>query len=259
MKKVNGFDIVFEAVYNGVTKTKNYNLVLECKDSTELLTFFLQHLLDINNYFNLYKHAFIPAANKSVALTKNEYAHSRYKDLINAKGLDLKENLYETIRLGYVGLFHKIEGYTKDIRKNNSLIKRAYEIEGDFDIVSYMQKKLGVDFLNPVLVSKLNKIRIISNAVKHNNGFPQVAQRDTDDIKKYIANQTMNSKINIEPDILLQDIKSVIEYFTDVNVIVNVFVLLYLSDGYDLKETELEIKKRKLIDTYSRLVGLYCS
>src|SRR5688572_1150617 len=96
-KSLNGFDGIFEAVFNAITKTKNYHLVIESKDSTELLTFFLQHILDINNYHTLYKHSFIPAANKSVFVTKTQYAQSKYKALINATQLDLKENLYETV------------------------------------------------------------------------------------------------------------------------------------------------------------------
>jgi hypothetical protein len=106
-KTLNGFDRVFEAVFDAITKTKNYHLVIESKDSTELLTFFLRHILDITNYLNLYKHSFIPAANKSVFLTKTQYAQSKYKAMINATQLDLKENLYATVGLGYVGLAHK--------------------------------------------------------------------------------------------------------------------------------------------------------
>ncbi len=256
--KQNGFDSVFESVYNSIVKTKNYHLVLDDRVSTELLTFFLQNILDINNYYLLYKNSFIPAANKSVSLTKAQYRQSKYRALINASNLDLKENLFETIRLGYVGLFHKIEGFTKGIRKNNSLLIQAYDLDNEFNLSDYLNSVFDVDFLNPVNVHELNKIRVISNAVKHNNGFLQSAKNTRDDILNYIPNISLSEKICLETPDFLTDIKTIIDYFQHVNTIVNVFTMIYITEREGVLVGDFEEKKKVVVENYRKLVRLYC-
>lgn len=256
-KTVNGFDNIFEAVFNAIIKTKNYHLVIDSKETTELLTFFLQHILDINNYHILYKHSFIPAANKSVFITKAQYAQSKYKSMINATQLDLKENLYETVRLGYVGLAHKVEGFTKAVRRSNELIKKAYEIELDYDVVEYIKRFVGVDFLNPIEIRSLNKIRIISNAVKHNSGYAQKPEREKDDLKKYISYLDTGDKINIEPELFLLDIQSTIQYFNTVNLVVNALTAFSLLDDPENLADDIKMKKQVMIDHFKKMVGLY--
>jgi hypothetical protein len=105
-----------------------------------------------------------------------------------------------------LGLLIKVEGFTKAVRKNNEVIKKAYEIEVEYDIAEYIKRIVGVDFLNPASITSLNKIRIISNAVKHNNGYPQNTEKEKDDIKKYIPYLNTGGKINIEPELFLLDI-----------------------------------------------------
>lgn len=177
--------------------------------------------------------------------------------MINATQLDLKENLYETVRLGYVGLAYKVEGFTKAIRKNNELIKKAYEIEFEYDVVDYIKRIVGVDFLNPIEIRSLNKIRIISNAVKHNSGYPQKPEREKDDIKKYIPYLDTRGKINIEPELFLLDIQSTIQYFNTVNIVVNALTALSLLNDPENETDDIKSKKEVMIDHFKKMVALY--
>ncbi|RJE72622.1 hypothetical protein [Reichenbachiella sp. MSK19-1] len=233
-------------------------MVLESPEAMRMWTYFTQHILDINNFHILYKTEFIPAANKTVALVKNDFIKSKYKSLINATDIDLKESLYETIRFGYVGLFHKIEGFTKGIKRNNNLLIDAYEIEGDFKLADYLEDILSIDFLNPINIPSLNKIRIISNAVKHNNGYPQIADKEKDDIKKYMSWIDMNSKINIESKSFLIDIKSTIQYFEFVNTLIHTFSLLYVMfESEDIVDDNSREMRDDIINKFKKGVDLY--
>lgn len=255
----NSIDNIFEAVFNAITNVKNHKMVLESPEAMKLWTFFTQHILDINNFQTLYKTAFIPAANKTVTLVKNDFTNSKYKSLINATEIDLKESLYETIRLGYVGLSHKIEGFTKGIKRNNDLFVEAYEIDGDFKLANYLEANLSVDFLNPLNIPSLNKIRIISNAVKHNNGYPQIADKEKDDIKNHINWIDMNSKINIDSNSFLLDIKSTIQYFEFVNTLVNTFSLLFVMfDDEDIvADGNSRVTRDDVINKFKEVVNRY--
>ena len=257
-KRINSIDNIFEAIFNAITNVKNHHKVLESPEAMKMWTYFTQHILDINNFHILYKTAFIPAANKTVALVKNDFSKSKYRSLINTSEFDLKESLYETIRLGYVGLFHKIEGFTKGIKRNNALLINAYEMKGDFILEDYLADMLSVDFLNPINVPSLNKIRIISNAVKHNNGYPQIADKERDDIKNHMNWIDMSSKINIDPKSFLSDIKSTIQYFEFVNTMVHSSSLLYVMfEDEDIADENSRELRDNFVCKFKNVVNLY--
>ncbi|MEO0553410.1 MAG: hypothetical protein AAF149_09440 [Bacteroidota bacterium] len=258
-KKVqNSIDNIFQEIFTSITSVKNYELALENNEAVELLTFFTQHILDISNYHILYKATFIPAANKTVARVKREYLNSKYKQFISAGEIDLKESLYETIRLGYVGLSHKIEGFTKGIKRNNALLKKAYEIEGDFVLTDYLLDTLSIDLLNPINVPRLNKVRIISNAVKHNNGYPQMSNKEKDNIKIHMSWLDMDSKINIDPKNFINDIKFTIDFFEFVNRLVHTFTMLYITHQNVGTVSDKSLSMRaELITKFKTVVNLY--
>lgn len=137
------------------------------------------------------------------------------------------------------------------------MIKKAYEIEYEYDVVDYIKRIVGVDFLNPIEIRSLNKIRIISNAVKHNSGYPQKPEREKDDIKKYIPYLNTCGKINIEPELFLLDIQSTIQYFNTVNLVVNTLTALSLLDDLENETDDIKSKKEVMIDHFKKIVALY--
>ena len=107
---------------NEFSKIPNFDLTQTDADANRLFNFIITRFSDIQDYKTLYQRYFIPSTNKALVDTKKELKTSFYKKILNISDSQLKENYHDTIRLGYVGLFHKVENYVKDLLKEANLL-----------------------------------------------------------------------------------------------------------------------------------------
>ncbi|MFZ1677922.1 MAG: hypothetical protein WAT91_11645, partial [Saprospiraceae bacterium] len=144
---------------------------------------------------------------RAIALDKRDLQKSRHKDLIKLNQIEFDETLYDTIRVSYVGLFHKFENYINDVilipelifgdfgEINDGFYKWAREIF-EFDIKDWRQFKL------------IHIINWICNCVKHKDGFP------TKDLKPIgYENLDQYQRIRIKPDEFKRDCEALIEFY----------------------------------------------
>lgn len=173
MKKQNSYDILMEKLTTEFSNIPNFGLTQTNEDVRKLFNITSYRMAEIVSYKNLVCSNFVPSVNKAIFDSKKEYRESKYKHLINIDEVDFSETLHETIRLSYVGLFHKIENFVNDvIVMTNALMKIGDEEKQETDIMKWTKEHFGFrikDWNDNIFFYKINWI---SNCVKHYDGFP---------------------------------------------------------------------------------------
>ena len=125
-KKQNSFDVLVENLINEFSKIKNFNLLSEDERGKEMLNFVTYWMSEISSLKTLYANTFLPGVNKDIADSINQMKASKYKSYFSIDKDIIKELYYDTIRLGYVQLFHKLENFNKElIRMSNLLFSKG--------------------------------------------------------------------------------------------------------------------------------------
>jgi hypothetical protein len=174
-KKSNRFDLLIDSLNIEFSKIPNdINLLQSDPKGKELFIFAIKRILEIQSFKQLFLKYYIPASQKSAADVLNEIQKSKNKNLIVLTQEDLKENLYETVRLGYVGLYHKYENY------RNELIDKAEDLFGDVNqdntslkLKEFSERVFNFKIRNPNYSKTIERINWICNCVKHTDGYPK--------------------------------------------------------------------------------------
>jgi hypothetical protein len=174
-KKSNRFDLLIDSLNIEFSKIPNdINLLQSDPKGKELFIFAIKRIFEIQSFKQLFLKYYIPASQKSAADVLNEIQKSKNKNLIVLTQEDLKENLYETVRLGYVGLYHKYENY------RNELIDKAEDLFGDVNqdntslkLKEFSERVFNFKIRNPNYSKTIERINWICNCVKHTDGYPK--------------------------------------------------------------------------------------
>jgi Holliday junction resolvase RusA-like endonuclease len=174
MKKQNSIDLLVENLASEFSKIKNFELTQDDPLGNKVFTFVVKHASELTSFKNLFVHYYLPASLKSSQDYTRELKFSKYKHLIKIDTDELKENYYETIRLGYVGAFHKYETYIKNISSlMDDFFLHLFD-EGNYqNIESYLKENFDIELrktINKFYASE--KINWIANCVKHYDGYP---------------------------------------------------------------------------------------
>jgi len=202
--KYNPIDLLIERLSENFAKVKDFDKLQDSEEGKRLFDLIIKSTTEMENFQALFLNYYIPSANKSIADSWSQVSKSKYKHLLNISKDELKENLYETIRLGYVGLFHKYESYLKSlVNATNFLLKEINEENNLLSIEEYCKKEFNIDiFKSHDRFTITKRINYISNCVKHRDGFP---------IKEPIHPDFIHSKpdkkIRIEKEIFRIDIE----------------------------------------------------
>ncbi len=113
----------------------------------------------------------------------------------------MKENYNETIRLGYIALYHKFENF------NNVLIK---EVDNHFEEIyekkesfkAFAKRELQVDKW-PKISKDIERIGWICNSIKHTDGFPKLP------VDPAFKDHPRDKKLVFSKDDLMNDIDKV--------------------------------------------------
>ena len=246
MKKArkNSLDQLINNLTVEFSKIPNFDLTQTDKDSNRLFNFIIAKFSEIQDFKTLYQRYFIPSTNKAIVDAKKELRTSFYKKILNVTDAQLKENYYDTIRLGYVGLFHKTENFTKDLLTEANLLFNNGRT-GEESIEKFYKKEYDFKFNNWYSDICIHKINWISNCVKHYDGYPIKEPK-----YKYLEHLPESEKIKIEHK----------EFYKDIEYVANTFYQFKLSQILSLavfKMSSDEINKdsltKELKEKYSEL------
>ena len=140
MKKNNKYDLLIDSLANEFSKIKNFNLTQEDEIGKKLFNFIIKRIGEIHSFKTLFSQYYLPAASKSVVDSLNEISKSKYKNVLQISKEELKENYYETIRLAYVGMFHKYENYMEDLIFHTELLY-SDSYTSEISLTQYMKNR----------------------------------------------------------------------------------------------------------------------
>lgn len=170
-KKQNQFDSLVENLVQEFTKIPNFDLTQTDEIANKLFNKITFRISDITAYKDLVCSHFIPATNKAIFNSKMDFQKSQYKHYLKTDNIDFKETLHDTIRLSYVGLFHKLENYVNDIVQMANLILDDNE-NSKISIEKWAKDEFDFSLKNWRQFKTTFKINWIANCVKHKDGFP---------------------------------------------------------------------------------------
>ena len=245
MKKLNKYDNLIEKLSAEFSKIKNFHLTQDDEKGKKIFTFLIKRLAEIYSFKTLFTHYYLPAASKSVIDDLNELSKSKYKHLIQISREELKENYYETIRLAYIGMFHKYENYLDDLIIHAELLISELD-ESEVSLTKYVEQNFQhkiKDWKSSPTISRLNWI---SNCNKHYDGYP----RKTPKHSSYL-HLPDNEKMKFTKDDFIRDIDMLISHYTLSLQTVFIFAMHKIAfDGktFEIDEfTDIELNQ-KLID-----------
>ena len=169
-KNKNEFDALIDNLLQEFSKIPNFDLALLDKSGKSIFDIVGFRMFELHAYRDLVCNSFIPATNKSISDAKSEWFNSKYKTKINISNDDFSETLYETIRLGYVGLFHKLENFVNDVIQIPQLI--LSDLIEPSSVATWAKEKFKFDIKDWQQFYITHKIIWICNCVKHKDGFP---------------------------------------------------------------------------------------
>jgi hypothetical protein len=175
VKKQNRYDIFIDNLSQEFSKINNFQLTQEEGNGKTVFNFVIKRIAEINSLKSLFVNYYLPAASKAVIDDLNEIQKSKYRYLISLSKEDLKENYYKTIRLGYIGMFHKYENYIDDLISKSELLISDLN-ENGLSLGKYCELHFNYkikDWRNSPTISRLNWISICN---KHYDGFPYKLQ-----------------------------------------------------------------------------------
>lgn len=210
MKKkhpLNKFDTLVDKLVQEFIKIPNFDLTSTDELGRKVFNIVTFRISDVISYKELVCHHFIPATNKAIFDSQRDFNNSKYKFLLHSKDLDFKETLYDTVRLAYVGLFHKLENYINDVIQLPDLIfGELYETKGT--VAKWAKEKFNFDIKDWQQFYITHKINWICNCVKHKDGLPIKLPKP--DRFKY---EDETQRIQITPDEFKKDCELLIEFY----------------------------------------------
>jgi len=244
--KTNNLDSLIENLVTEFLKIPNFELTQTNSDANRIFNLVLRKFSEIQDFKTLFLNYYIPSSNKAIVETKREINSSHYKNLINISGEQLKENLYDIIRLGYVGLFHKIESFVNDVLKEaNNLFREIDVNEDNISIEEYFKTHYNFKFNNWKRDSNIEKINWISNCVKHYDGFPRKEPKS-----KYFKDWPENEKLKITVEEFKEDIDYVINSFLKLTLAQIMSFGLYKMTMTSINAEEMTEEIRKTLNDF---------
>jgi hypothetical protein len=151
----NELDRVILAMATEFSKIDNYEKVQQDEDLHRVHSFVAIGMSGIHDAVSMVVRDFIPAANKTVVRTRTLMQQSMFKNILNAINIDVNSTQQETIRLGYVFVFHKFEVFV------NGLLEVMDSVDTKFNFDPNQWFKNEAVYL----------VNFISNCSKHQDGL----------------------------------------------------------------------------------------
>lgn len=173
MKKINPngnpLDRQIEVFATEFAKIPDFKKKMEDKDLNEVHSFVAISMVTMRSYTELVIQSFIPAVDRQIEETKRYIKSSKYKSVLSIINHDFNRIKFDTIRNGYVTLFHKYETFVKDLLK---LYDRVLPAEGDSpeSFERYCKRRFKFDAQEWYRYPSVHRVNFVSNCAKHWDG-----------------------------------------------------------------------------------------
>ncbi len=243
--KIKNIDNYFDKFIDEFMKIPNIELIKTDEYAKIQHKFLIDEFSSLYDIKILFLEHYIPAAKKHVENSKKEYRKSKYYSDIKKLLHYVDESYYETIRLGYVALFHRYESFIHNLLKVNiKIYELPFKDEKEFD--KYLKEEIKFNlFRNYRIIKPLHEINWICNSVKHCDGYPNPKNKPNS-CKKI----PINEKLKISEDTLKKHFDSMEGIYQLLLQIINPFAF-----SYPLPKTEnnkLKIKITKFIELVNK-------
>ncbi|MBL7720242.1 MAG: hypothetical protein JNL72_15505 [Flavipsychrobacter sp.] len=113
--------------------------------------------------------SFLPAVERKIEETKRYIRTSKYKGALNQVTHDFNKSKFDTIRYGYVTLFHKYEVFVKDLLE---MYDKFLPASGDNPepFERYCKRRFKFDAKKWYRFPSVHKVNFVSNCTKHQDG-----------------------------------------------------------------------------------------
>lgn len=240
MAKINSFDDLVDRIIGALGKVENFHLMAEGEHGQKFLKLSVIRQAEIRDFKILFVSHFIPKASQLYVETRNAVMKSKYKNTVHITEDQMKENVYETIRLGYVGMFHKYEAYVTDLIECGELIIEEMSSR-EISLEDYVFKKFGhqiskekgkYDF--PII----QKLNWICNSIKHCDGCPYPKYKPIE-----FQHLPADERLKFTKDDFIRDIDMLIDhYLMKMKIVIN----LAMYKGFFEKERETDFPEKVL-------------
>lgn len=210
MAKVNLLDQMIDSLVIAFQKVENFEMMSHGEHGNKMLNLSVVRQGEIKAFKQMFVSYFIPKASELYVQSKNYLAKSKYKNVISITDEQLKENVYETIRLGYVGMFHKYEAYVTDLIECAELVisemnNKETSIEDfTFKKFSHQISKEKGKYDKPII----QKLNWICNSIKHCDGRPYPKFKPSE-----FEKLPDNERLKFTKDDFIRDIDLLIEHY----------------------------------------------
>ena len=203
----NKFDIFVDKLIEGFLQLPNFDLTQKDELAHRLFNIISYKIADISSYKELVIKNFIPATNKAIHDAKRDIENSKYKQYLDIKQIDFKDTLYDTIRLSYVGVFHKLENYVNEISSvTEELFEGLHNSENTLN--SWTKEHFNFNVKDWQQFDIVHKINWVSNCVIHRDSYPTKNPKP-----KGYENANEEEKIKISVKEFEDDCKLIIPFF----------------------------------------------
>jgi hypothetical protein len=163
----NELDRVILAMATEFSKIDNYEKVQQDEDLHRVHSYVAIGMSGIHDAVWMVVRDFIPAANKTVVRTRTLMQQSMFKDILNAINIDVNSTQQETIRLGYVFVFHKFEVFVNGLLE----VMDSVDTEAKVPLLEYCKTKFNFDPNQWFKNEAVYLVNFISNCSKHQDGL----------------------------------------------------------------------------------------
>lgn len=205
--KVNKFDQLVESLVEAFLKIPNFDLTQHDEEAKKAFNTVSFRIADVSSYKELICSHVIPATNKAIYDSRQLFLQSKYKTILNVQGLEFNETLYDTVRLAYVGLFHKIESFVNDIIQ---MVDMLYKTENSSSqtIAQWVKARYNLDFKDWQQNGIIYKINWVCNCVKHKDGFPLKEPKPLS-----FRHLPDNERIQLKPEEFKKDCELLLKFY----------------------------------------------
>lgn len=219
-KPLSKFDLLVEHLIHEFTKIPNIDLLQKDEAANSLFNMMALRVADASSYKELVCAHFIPAVNKAITLSKQDFRQSKYGFLLDPKNLDFDETLYDTIRLAYVGLFHKLENYINELMTIPEKLYPDFQ-SSDMTVEKWVQERYNFKIRDWKRYFITDKINWICNCVKHYDGYPKKYPKPEGFI---LCNE--NEKLKLSPVDFKNDCEMLLHFYP---IFFNTIMLMSLA------------------------------
>lgn len=246
--RLNKYDAFVENLIKEFAKIPNLHLTSTDETGRNIFNLFTVRIAELSSYRTLFLNYYLKAASKAVADDLKEIRTSKYKNLISLYREELKENYYDTIRLGYIGLFHKYENFIDELIKMGDILCDDLDSKNSQSISEYSKKELNFKIKDWKFSSFIEHINWIAICNKHYDGYPKKTPRPARFNSPILYPE--NEKLKLTKEDFKRDSQAMITFYS--SILRLVFIISMHKIAFE--NIDYEVYKPDNLEAYNELM-----